>query len=455
VITGRLPSDTVHSRVAQLRDLRSGLEALPEVIALGDTAVAALEALLRGPSESIPHRRWLAADALGAIGSVAAIAALVRALRDCSARDLPPVLLEAEDLIVNRIAEHLGTGRESNATDALLEALSRRAYPNCARALGKRAEPRAIPLLVRCLHEDTARAAAVEALQPFQQAAIEPLIRGLNDVPNGPEAPSHIDGRAAAAALLGGLAGLAAKRALLHALSDNQDPVRLAAALALAGHRGLAGRQAAAVLVMALADVDWALADTITHALARLGPLAERAVLAAIAQEPRRTRDSIRRMRAVGVVARLGIGSAASILAGLRDAPDGSLRLAAIGALSSYRTVDSAVLSRFLSDPLSLVRRQALKALCARDSIAPAEAVELLGDPDARVRSLAERRLQHFGTMAAPVLRRAVLRCGAPLHGWARWRLWCRACRLWGKTLIASVRAASHGNPPRRSLPTP
>jgi HEAT repeat protein len=440
----------VESLVARLRDLHAGPKALPEVVALGDCAVPALEALLRASSESIPHRRWLAADALAAIGSRVATMALIRSLRDCSSRDLDPVALEAESLIVNRIAERLDRRSDLEVTEALLEAISRRPYANCARALGVRGEPRAIPLLVNCLYEDTVRLAALEALRHFREAAAPQLMAALavRAARLGAEAPTHVDGRAAAATLLGALNGPEIQRVLLRALTDQEGQVRLAAALALASHQGVAARQAASVLMMALAGADWVQTLSITQALIRLGPQAESAVLAAIAHEPLNGTDRVRRVRAVGIAARLSLDSCIPVLARLHEAADANLRLAALGALSHHPSADSGCLLSFASDPNPIIRRKAVESLCIRGAIGPAEAMALLGDADPSIRTVIKRRLRQLGSDALPPVRSAVLTWGAPLHGWPRARLWLVALGFWLRVDLSGI---SHTKHSRRS----
>lgn len=276
-----IPAANPAPLVQRLNNLHDGLLVLPEVIRLGDAAIGPLEALLRGPSQALHHARSLAADALAAIGTPAATAALVRALRDSIERDPEPVLLEAESILVNHIAAHLAQRRENAFTEVLIEALSRRAYPACARALGELHEPRAIPLLIECLHDDAARAAAVAALRGLGPAASEALARTLavRELRGGLEPPSYLDGRVAAARLLGEindtrLAPPWVKRILCQALDDPEPCVRLEAALALARDRRGVVRKAAAVLAAEMGHVSWARAREVRDALARMASVA-------------------------------------------------------------------------------------------------------------------------------------------------------------------------------------
>jgi HEAT repeat protein len=284
-ISVTMPGPEPAALIERFNNLHDGPLVLADVIRRGEPAIAPLEAFLRGPSQALHHPRCLAADALAAIGTPAAITALVRALHDSIERDPGPVLLEAESILVNHIADHLAEPHRAEkhrpqVTEALLAALSRRAYPACARALGRLQELRAIPLLIDCLQEDTARAAAVAALRSFGSKACMPLAQALaaRQVRHGQEPPSCIDGRAAAARLLGELADARVapwvRRSLSQALDDPEAAVRLEAALALARCATGVIPKAASVLTAELAHVSWARVPEIQDALARIAPAA-------------------------------------------------------------------------------------------------------------------------------------------------------------------------------------
>ncbi len=365
------PAVAAQRLVASLQDLRAGPLVLQEVIALGAAAVPALEDFLRGPSQSLYHSRALAADALAAIGNDESVAALVRALRDCIARHPDPMALEAESVVISRIAEHLGKYRRTEVIDALLEALQTRPYSGCARALAEIGDGRAIPLLVDCLHDDAARSTAMEGLRRFGAAAIARL-RAALAVPHyvhGIESPSRIDGRTAAARLL---AELGDRASLTRALDDRQRAVRLAAALGLAGCTGSHTRmpeQAMQTLLQGLDDPDWARADTIMQALTPHGPsLAGRLEL--IMADGRWDDATRRRRRQAAVLAgRLGLSAAAPRLARLSGAGDPALRLAAINALAQLPAASASQLACFLTDPEPVVARRALEALQYRGAL--------------------------------------------------------------------------------------
>jgi len=193
-IMSRVPNAGPAALIERLNNLYEGPLVLPGVIRLGDAAVPGLEAILRGPSQALPHARCMAADALGAIGGPEAASALVGALRDSIARTPDVISLEAERVVVDRIANHLCAHRENDVIEALLEALRITPYPACARALGELKDPRAIPLLIECLHDDAARGAALDALRRFGWDACPALIGTLIQprLRRGLEAPSSI-----------------------------------------------------------------------------------------------------------------------------------------------------------------------------------------------------------------------------------------------------------------------
>jgi HEAT repeat protein len=424
--------------VDRFRNLHEGPLVFHEVVRLGDDAVPALEDLLRGPSDAVHQPRCLAADALAAIGSSTAVSALTRALLDSVARDPAPQLLQAESILVNHIAEHLSRFPRPEVTEALLSALRRRRYPYCAAALGLTGDPRAIPLLVECLYEDAARPAAAAALRRFGQAALELLVRVIEPPRAGTtEPPSRLDGRVAAARLLGDFARANSRdvpfavAALMEALNDSQRAVRIEAALGLVRCGARADGDAARILVAALEEESWARAEEIMKVLVRIGPAAERLLIPLIGLRPRDEADRRRRVRAVEVLGRLGSVSAMSMLRSFHTSGDTTLRFATVKALASIGTSDASSLALFLSDPHPTIRLRALQALVGRRALDPALAIRLLGDEDAHVRNLAAAAVRDDIAAALPSLKWAASHCGAPVEGLApRLRLWWHACAL-------------------------
>jgi HEAT repeat protein len=424
--------------VGLLNDLHTGPRVFHLVVRLGEAAVELLERSVRGPSQAIYHSRCLAVDALAAIGTPHAVQALTRALRDSVARQLDPISLEAEGVVVNRIAEHLSQYKTNDVTDALLDALRRRPYAYCAAALGITADPRAIPLLAECLFEDSARPTAAAALRRFGKRAL-PCLRAAaleRKTIGTTEPPIRILGRAAATKLVGECGGSDDAKAevltiLRVALDDPEVPVRIEAALALASHDA---EGAAGILASALDDPDTRRVQTTAEALARL-PTAGRLIVDIISKRAKSEADRWRRLRAVELAGRLGLPAAVPRLRDLSTAADPKLRLAAISALVQIPTVNAAAIARFLADREPVIRRRALQALRRQHALTAESATRFLGDEDPDVRQLADASVREDLGTAGPALYRAAFHFGAPLHGLSpRFRLWWHAWRLLGAT---------------------
>ena len=433
----------VAEKVERLHNLYEGPHVIADIVKEGDAAVPALERLLCGPSDSLHHSRCWAADALAAIGSADAVRALVRSLRDCADRVPNVMCREAEDVVVSTIADHLGQFSDTDVLNALLSALDKRAYPGCARALGRLGNSKAIPPLVRSLLDDTTRRAASEALRelgPSTVPQLAALLRGPRLV-NGAEPPSYIDGRIAAASLIGSLLPHAvgiisdsdrdtARRTLSAALRDSQRTVRLAAALSLT--RCSQGRALGAVrmLVNALDDPNWRNTTNIMHVLTRLGPQIEEPVLEAIATKGGTEADLRRQRRAIWIAGQMDSSAAVSSLGSLSSHPNVQIRMAAVRALNNNAKAGFAALHRYLDDPEAAVRRMTLGMLCQGRAMTIEDTARLLGDPDEEIRRLATARIGEERGEALPVLGRAVLSLGKPLDRWpARLRLTWYALR--------------------------
>jgi HEAT repeat protein len=358
------PADSpgVTQLVDELKNLHRGSLALPKVIALGESAVPALEAALRAPSQALPQPRALAADALGAIGGDKADAALTRALEDSTARRLDPSFREAEAVVVSRIVTHLSRHERHEAAEALLESLRERPGSACAEALGELRDPRAIPLLVRSLAEDAAREAAMRALRHFGRAPILRLRAALAcpQLTGGIESPTNVDARAAAATLLG---ELGERAPLLLALDDSARGVRIAAAMALTESSEGPNPRTLKLLVQALDDPDWAVAESVMTVLTHHRGVVESLIDEAL-EDTGGDENSLRRHRRAAVLAgRLGITHSAPILASLADSPDPALRFAAIHALSQVSSATDEELAGFLADCVLGVALTAYRAL--------------------------------------------------------------------------------------------
>ncbi|MDE2149460.1 MAG: HEAT repeat domain-containing protein [Gammaproteobacteria bacterium] len=162
------PAGILVERLAHLVD---GEDWLGAVVARGDAAVPALEALLRAPPDAVFEHRLRAATALAMIGTAAAVAALERGLRDSAARALPPVHEHAEAAVVSHTARALARAAGPAAAPVLLSVLARRCDPGCAEALGALGEVHAIPRLIECLEDGYAQSPCLRALARFGAGA--------------------------------------------------------------------------------------------------------------------------------------------------------------------------------------------------------------------------------------------------------------------------------------------
>lgn len=433
---------TATDTVALLRNLHEGERAIPHVIAFGDAVVPALEFLLRGPSQTVPHSRCWAADALAGIGSKAAIEALVRALEDAGTRRLAPAPREPEAVVIGRIVEHLGIVPGAEISDALLEALRRHpASPSCVQAAGARLDERGLPLLASCLFEDASRTAAVHALWDYGSRAI-PTVLGAATAPTidvAAESFIHVEGRRAAVELLGRYltadASLAAEHvglahaSLARALEDSQHTVRLAAAIALSRADMAQPEAVVEILTSALEDATWPLLESVMAAIRSLGPRVAAALSRVIADSGAR---GPRRLRAILLAGRMKATRTAPLLATLATDADESVRLEAARALARMRPgIDSRFVARFLQDPVACIRRTAFSAACRAHALDLDSILSFLADPDRHIRRVARFILRGHPDRAMPLLVRALRSGGRPARGLrSRWRLWQQACVL-------------------------
>ena len=425
---------TAESLVSQFANLHEGPRVFHHVVRLGDAAVPALERFARGPSQGIYQTRSLAVDALASIGTATAAQSLTHALRDSIMRDLDPVSLEAESVLVNHIAEHLSRFPTPDVIDALLAALQQRPYPYCAAALGLIGGSQAIPSLVDCLFDDPARPAAASALRRFGCAALPRLVAALERKTNsGTESPTRALGRAVAARLIGECAGSEADGVpaiLTRALHDPERAVRWESAIALARNPGSYAEETTEVLAGALDDPDWGRAQTTAEALAQL-PNAGARIVKLIGGRARTDADQRRRLRAVALAGQIRLPAALPGLRALSTAADPKLRLAAVWALGQIEAATPESIARFLTDREPVIRRRALQALRRRHALTSESATAFLGDEDPDVRRLADASVCEDLYTAWPALHRAVFHFGAPRRGFAsRLRLWRRACVL-------------------------
>lgn len=417
--------------VSRLLNLHDGSQAIANIVAIGDQAISLLEAVLRGPSQALHHSRCWAADSLAKIGGPNATYALLRALRDCVGRAPSPMAREAEDVVISCIAEHLAATTDSRVADELLSVLEIRANPGCVRALGRIGCVRAIPMLVRCMFEDSTRKAAAEALRCLGPAAIPSVAAVLQETNSAgdPEPPTHIEGRAEAATLLGDLAcgsgngteiapadRIFLNERLCGAMNDRQRVVRIAAALAMIKCEH-ADPLAIQVLVRALDEPDvWQLLS-ITLALVGSGMKAEPALFDAMTSQDQ-TEAAVRRRRwAVWIAGELGTPAAAQVLTGMLAKSDPVLRADVISAMARNAATDPRAIEPCLDDSDASVRCRAVVALCRRNSLSEQHATRLLADSDWQIRRLAGGYLQGHRDAARHAVRHAALSLGAPLKG--------------------------------------
>jgi len=406
--------------IERLRDLHEGERHLAAVVAMGDAAIPSLERLLRGPSESVPQPRCLAADALALIGTRSAVDALVRALSDSTSRRLEPVLEHVEYVVINGIAENLGNAGDVRAVPALVEASGKRAYPEVARALGRLKDPRAIPVLVERLHADVTREAAMDALRGFDASLVRPhLVAAVTSSADRGEAErrDRAWGRAAACTLLGEIGG--AGEVLRGALADRGGDVRLAAALALARSTDT-GEEAVHVLVDALGTEDWQRAEDIEQALVRLDGSGLPVLVRTLRETPRVPRAARLRSRIVEVLARIPALEATSALAAMARDPDATCRCTTVVALAQQPYPEALdAMSGFARDSSALVRERLAVALASRGPDATDLLARLSTDRDRRVRRAAIASLVRLGE---PALRR--LRSARSWRAlWVSWRV--------------------------------
>lgn len=421
--------------VAQLRDLRDGPAAALQAIRLGGGAIPALESILRSRSESVFQPRCLAADAIAAIGGPAAREILVRALEDSVDRDLFPVLRFAEDAVANRIAEHLGAHPDPTVANALLAALAKRPLAGCARSLGRLREARAVPLLVGCLNDDFARAAAVDALVEIGDAATFALSRALLEPRGEPgiEGSAGVAVRVASAEALGRIGGVHAALALHLALRGSEIAVKIEAALSICARKSEDSIAALPVILGALGSPDASLRSRVSQSLLGLGAAAEEGLIVVTRSRAGREGDQ-RRLHAIEILRRIRSLRAIGALADLARDADAKIRFAAASALAEIVSVETTnFLIGFVDDIEPSVRMVAVSALAERDTAAASVLTRALDDPEGAIRRCSSHALLRMGAAAAPALLEAIERTrlgrGGLIRRWRLRRLTARALK--------------------------
>jgi len=225
-----------------LRGLVKGLDDLYRhrhvqllLITQGEAAVEPVIEFLLGPPSLHAEPRCLAAEALGIIGGDRAIEGLIQALTVNDVSSAGPAIQLAEETVRNWVAGQLDNLGDRQAIPTLLNALRRFHLTNAATALARFGVAEAIPEIVSLLEDDFIRDRLAVALRLFGRAAIPYLmdtlfVRRYVDLE---EHPASIRRRACAARLLGEFHDSAASAGLPGLLTDDAEPVRFEAALAL------------------------------------------------------------------------------------------------------------------------------------------------------------------------------------------------------------------------------
>jgi HEAT repeat protein len=419
------PDDEISAQALRLLDLKDGIDAVPDTVALGPAAIPELERLLRGHPETVFEPRCRVADVIGMIGGGKAVDALHRALDDSLHRELEPIQAQAERAVINRIAINLGKLKDPRSRDPLLLALKLHPYAGVIHALAEFGETAAIPLIVLALNDDFAHDAAVAAIKKFGHAAIPALMEFLDER----SVAAMQVGRATAARLLGELGATEAIAHLRRALRDASPMVRLGAAAALSNFpRRMETSEAVPVLLEFLAERKAPLREESMNALFNLRAHSEAALIGLVdaAVKKHDSIDSTQIRHAIALLGRMASQPAMEAISRLRVHPDRRLRFWALLALTRNRDPGSTrQLPVFLFDPHPMLRRMAIEGLRARG----VEGAQGLIDALPRARFAMRRQilnaLAEMGRVADQAIKR--LKADHSRRGWrliGRWYLW-------------------------------
>ncbi len=210
-------------------------KAVVELSLLGNAAVEPLVSfLLTGPgNEHEPG--CLAAETLELIGGKEALDGLFAALlTPIDLRD--PVEELQQEAVRDCICHALQRIGDRRAVAPLLLALRQYHLVGATEALAEFKERRALPLLVKLLEDSFKRARVSEAILKYGNDAAEELTKTVDrkSIENGDEVLPSIERRAEAVKLLGIIGNKDDADAIVGLLEDDQESVRLEAALALA-----------------------------------------------------------------------------------------------------------------------------------------------------------------------------------------------------------------------------
>lgn len=368
-------------------------------------------------------RRWreraLAAELLGRVGNAKAVPVLLDTIRATRTEDA-----DVRDIALRALAR-ISDGRAVSSLVQALENAEPWLAPHIADILVRHGAPAVEPVLALLDRPSPplARSWAANVLGELHAASALPsLLRALND--------SNAEVRARSATALGRLADRSAVPPLLdHLLADPAPFVRarIANALGQFDDADVTDR-----LIHALGDPAWWVRVRSVEALERIGPPAERPLLAALdsgdAEIRRRAAVTLERTgaaeslaarvrngddadEAARTLAKFSSVGARELAAGLLVLPAESARRAMLRGLrrAGRRDLSPEIAQVALADPDPTLRAEALASLAAvRDPVATSIAADAAeADPEAMVRAAALRALGRLGgeSMAAPLAR--------------------------------------------------
>ncbi len=229
-----MTDETIDTIVSKLGNPLEREKAVVELSLIGNAAVTPLVSfLLAGPgNEHEPG--CLAVETLELIGGEEAIDGLFTAL-------LTPIVLHdpVEELqheaVRDCICHALRRIGARMAVDPLLLALRQYHLVGAAEALAEFKERRALPLLVKLLEDSFKRVRVSDSIRKFGKDASEELFTTIKvkRLREGDEVLPSIERRAEAVKLLGFIGDSEAAPKLSEMIDDEQEPVRLEAALSL------------------------------------------------------------------------------------------------------------------------------------------------------------------------------------------------------------------------------
>jgi len=375
------PTD-IYALVARLNNLHEIFRVQGEILSCGEEIVEPLAALLLSEPSAFPEPRVAAAECLGTIGSDKAVDALIRVLDYFDLETLGPVQRFAEETVRNAAARRLARFRRARVIDALLSSLTRDHLIGAGEALAQLEDTRAIPYLIECLEDDYKKEKAMDALRQFDQPAVLYLCEAVSSprFVKGVEPPLSQERRSRAAELLGRLKSPDAVPTLETGLRDENDQVRVACAVALAGI-GITTAAVLCQLIAGLDDPDLIMRKSCEEALQKSGSKAVPLISDAagghaihIAPQVELCLSLSARLVAIKILGLIPDASAALCLMNQLKDPEEIVRYRTVAALGNFKEaqVRSALVQVMRNDPSRRVRiraRQALQAPMRRNVV--------------------------------------------------------------------------------------